>query len=551
MLQVLSIVITTTMIALPWLVDLPFLVTWFALLAGLRLASSKGIIGSFWITWLWATGAIALAFFWSPAAMAYSLSSSYWLGLVVSIPLFFWDGLRMGLSFWLGAKLSSSPKWNWATTAACFVVLESTLPSVFPWKLGYTQLHSPWILQGLDIFGPSWSTVVALAGAGLLNELGNWFKERSSGVAPTVDSTKTYPWATIVSCVNLLYCALAIPFWSNYAEEQPCLNIALVQVDPSYQTSLSEMQELTKKVQNQVDLVCWPESSGGTLDLALPHLRDEKTTFAFSKEPARGIRPWPEPTCELLLGGKNYQIDSAGQENLYVSAMLLDQKEAISDRYFKRHLMPFGEYVPLGDWLPSLDALFDMQDKLTRGELPKVMESKTGAKLGTMLCYEDMLSQAATELSRRDANLLISLVNGSSFESTTTLRQHRLLSQARAIENRRYFARCAATGETCIISPCGAVTARLPLMEKGVLTSKVRLIEDKTIYASIPFLLAALASLVIGNALIAIQLTNGRLKIGRGKVRSEARCVLPQVRMARTGSEPAATPENALSSTNR
>jgi apolipoprotein N-acyltransferase len=52
--------------------------------------------------------------------------------------------------------------------------------------------------------------------------------------------------------------------------------------------------------------------------------------------------------------------------------------------------------------------------------------------------------------------------------------------------------RCAATGETGVISPLGKIVARLPLQENGVLKTEVALLQGATVYSLIPWLAPAL-----------------------------------------------------------
>jgi apolipoprotein N-acyltransferase len=79
------------------------------------------------------------------------------------------------------------------------------------------------------------------------------------------------------------------------------------------------------------------------------------------------------------------------------------------------------------------------------------------------------------------ANVLVSLINGSAFTARLTLEQHRMLAQLRAVEMRRCLLRCAATGETCVISPVGTITAALPLHVRGALAARPPLMEGRTL----------------------------------------------------------------------
>jgi apolipoprotein N-acyltransferase len=123
-----------------------------------------------------------------------------------------------------------------------------------------------------------------------------------------------------------------------------------------------------------------------------------------------------------------------------------------------------------------------MQDEFDVGREATVMACGEKARLGVMLCYEDMVPGAAMSLVRNSANVLVSLINGAAFTQPLTLAQHRLLAQLRTVESRRCLVRCAATGETCVISPIGTILARLPLHTKEVLTAEVPLLEGQTLY---------------------------------------------------------------------
>jgi apolipoprotein N-acyltransferase len=124
-----------------------------------------------------------------------------------------------------------------------------------------------------------------------------------------------------------------------------------------------------------------------------------------------------------------------------------------------------------------------MQDDLTAGREATVLATGSGARLGVMLCYEDMIPEAARSLVAEGASVLVSLINGAAFTEPLTLAQHRLLAQLRAVENRRAFVRCAATGETCVISPVGRIVARLPIHVQESLVATVPILEGRTLYS--------------------------------------------------------------------
>ncbi len=500
---------------IPWLMDgWPAMVmSWFGVASGLFLAMSLKPYNSLWCMWIWSSLAIGIAFHWSPDAMTYTLSSEYWLGFLVALPLILWDGLRLALGYWLGARVCNRPQWIWLSTALCTILLEEFMPGVFPWRLGMMQLSWSWWLQAVDIFGAGWSTLVSFAVVGFFYNLFHYLvtARESSKSSGTTRDTRAYAWAGTVAAIllalNAGYCAWAWQSWGARIRDAQRVRMGLVQVDPSLKGSTQQMRELTREVASDVQMVCWPESSAGTYDLALEELSNDERNYMLSREPERGLRPWPNPTCELLLAGKNYSTSllnpvhakltesDEGDEQpelLYVSAMLLDATERIVARYHKRYLMPFGEYVPGEKIVPGMATLFDMCEHVTPGSGNAVLKSSTGARIGVMLCYEDMVQRAASTASLQGANVIVSLINGSAFASPITLHQHRLLAHMRSLETRRTFVRCAATGQTCVISARGEVESTLPLQENGVLKADVVLLDGVTLFAKMPFLLNAL-----------------------------------------------------------
>jgi apolipoprotein N-acyltransferase len=324
---------------------------------------------------------------------------------------------------------------------------------------------------------------MVFAHAGLVVWLGSiaWNKR--------VDMSPASIAALLVCAANLAYGAATISYWNGRIESAPKVRMALVQANPEDVGGVDALRTLTRGLcaesSRVPDIVCWPECSGGSYEKSLSSLADPAEILRKSRDPNRGSRPLDEHACPLLFGGKIFAGYPEKPTELYQSAILVDEEHDIVGCYHKRHLMPFGEYVPGEDWYPELKLYFPMQEEMTAGGEPTVLPGPAGTRLGAMLCYEDMLSGAATSMVAGGANVLVSLINGSAFTAPLTLVQHRLLAQLRAVECRRSLARCAATGETCVISPLGTIAARLPLHAQAVLEAEVPLLEGRTLYSRI------------------------------------------------------------------
>jgi apolipoprotein N-acyltransferase len=434
-----------------------------------------------------AVASLATAFHWSPEVLANAMQTSYGIGLAFTVPVVLWDAMRLALPFWFVSRTIRDPRNAWLPAAVVAVATESFVTSVFPWKLGYSQNAWPVLVQSVDLFGPETATFVLYAHAGVIvlatEMIRRHWRRRPDDVGPPWTSVGL---AAVVVCVaNLAYGTWAMRFWSARIAEAPTIRVALVQVDPSRDDSIIDLQRLSRQAcanrDRPVDLLCWPECSGGSYAESLSSFADPERIFAESREPQRGLRPLAEPACPLLFGGKIYSGYPERPNDIYQSAILVDNTERIVGCYHKRHLMPFGEYVPGCKWMPELRHYFPMDDDLDVGPEATVLPLGDKARLGVMLCYEDMVPGAAASLVGNSANVLLSLVNGSSFKATLTLRQHRLLAQMRAVENRRCLLRCAATGETCVVSPLGTIPDRLPLHVEDLLVAEVPLLDARTL----------------------------------------------------------------------
>jgi len=453
--------------------------------------------------------ALASAFHWSPEVLADSVGSSYAVGLAFTVPIVLWDAMRLSLPFWFIGRTVTDPRNAWLPAALVAVASEAFITSVFPWKLGYSQIAWPVLIQSVDLLGPEAATFMLYANAGVIVLVVDLIRRRISA-APGRPWTAISLAAVVVCVANLAYGSWAMQTWGARMAAAPKLSVALVQVDPSQEGATETLQRVTKEACEQhagaFDLICWPECSGGSYEESLASFADPKRVYEQSREPLRGLRPLADPESPLLFGGKIYRGYPERPTELYQSAILMDGSERVIGHYHKRHLMPFGEYVPGCDWIPDIRRYFPMDEDLDVGPDANVLSLGDTARLGVMLCYEDMVPPAAASLADNGANVLLSLINGSSFKATLTLLQHRLLSQLRAVENRRCLLRCAATGETCVVSPLGTIPARLPLHVEDVLVAEVPLIDARPLASRI----GQAFPLVCGGLVIAIALQSWR-----------------------------------------
>ncbi len=474
----LGVVSVAVLVAAPWLRQELVPAAWLGVAGGLVFVTGRRGWRIELAVLIAAAIAITMAFHWTPEVLSEAMRASELVGFAFALPIILWDACRLALPFWIAGRLVRDPRNAWLPAGLTAVVAEAVIPGVFPWKLGYCQLAWPVTAQAAALLGPEGPTFTLFAIAGAVVAAAGWiagwqgWRQLSLGGAAAV----------AIAVATFAFGMMAIAHTEARMAAAPKLRLALVQADPDGADAIEEFRSLTRQAcdgEPAIDLVCWPECSGGSYEEGLDSFTDEAAIFRRSRPPQRGLRPLPEPDCPLLFGGRIYRGFRERPSEIYQSALLLDRQEQLAGCYHKRHLMPFGEYVPFADVIPELRLSFPMETDYDAGSESVPIDCGP-ARIGALLCYEDMVPQAAASLVADGANLLVSLIHGAAFTNPLTLQQHRLLAQQRAIELRRCLARCSSTGETCLIDATGRISRRLPLGDTSLLTCDVPLLEGQT-----------------------------------------------------------------------
>ena len=163
--------------------------------------------------------------------------------------------------------------------------------------------------------------------------------------------------------------------------------------------------------------------------------------------------------------------------------LLLDPSGRIIDRYDKTHLVPFGEYVPWGfarAIVPALDA------EIPRNGVPGRAHNTfdvSGARLGTLICFESTYPELARSMVRQGAEIIIVTTNNSSYGRSPASDQHLALTTMRAVELGRPIVQVAISGVSAVIQADGTVTERTGLYEQALIEAEVPLAAGQTPYA--------------------------------------------------------------------
>jgi apolipoprotein N-acyltransferase len=228
---------------------------------------------------------------------------------------------------------------------------------------------------------------------------------------------------------------------------------------------LTEMLSLTPGA--PPDLVVWGEGAADEDPLANP---DRAATVA------RAARAAGAP---LLLGATTV-VD---RTHLATEALLFTPEGRLADRYRKRRLVPFGEYVPLGGLLGRLIPATRQgvpYDKVPGERLEPLLVD--GVRVGTVVCWESAYPQDARRLVGDGAGVLLVMTNNASFGDGPGSRQHLATSQLRAVEEGRPVVHAAVTGITAVVDPAGGVSQRTGLYQQTTVRVGVQPRQGLTVY---------------------------------------------------------------------
>lgn len=219
--------------------------------------------------------------------------------------------------------------------------------------------------------------------------------------------------------------------------------------------------------------------------------------IAFTRAPAHdnGPRPdlivWPETSVPVLLENAAPALEmiagaAAGSPvvlgiqrtegaRFFNSMIHLDQSGQVSGLYDKHHLVPFGEYVPLGD-LAARFGIYGMAPQLgagfSAGPGPEVMDLGGLGKALPLICYEAVFPQDVGGAGERP-DILLQITNDAWFGKHSGPYQHLAQAQMRAIEQGLPMIRAANTGISAMIDPWGRITAQLALGQAGFVDAEL------------------------------------------------------------------------------
>lgn len=408
----------------------------------------------------------------------------YWIGIFAAHAV----GPVLGSVAWLGSVFALVP-WCLAFAGgaqrlflrgprACFWGVPA-LWTVLEWgrqfgilgttwgDLAFTQHHALALLQVSKVTGP-WglSFLIILANGVLAGALrGNLFlpsRAHLAGALALFVLAAAYG-AQTLRCEHLRPTLVAAALQGNINQN--------VQDTPAYEQRVLDTFAAQSRIaaDKGAILTVWPETAvPGYLRLDPRFGQPVAQSAVLNRQTA-------------LVGARDYL---PGQKKDTNTLFLVTPQGRIAGEYSKRHLVPFGEYVPLRATFPLLEKLhLSIYDMAAGGAHQPLMDAGPGiGKLGAAICYDSTYSGLMRAQVARGASLLVVTTDDTWFGRTAAAGQHAAMASVDAASTDRYLVRCAATGISQILDPTGRVVASSRLFVPAVVAAPVQPRDTRTFY---------------------------------------------------------------------
>lgn len=494
----------------PWLIVVMRKRPWAAALWSLLPGCVFFLIGAWWITEVTHSGLLAMCI----------LLSAYFglFALITALSV-----RRLGVPLMLAAPTA------WV---AC-EYLRSFVLTGFPWLfLAHTQYSFLPLIQISDVTGAYGVSFVIVLVNAFVAEVALRLLARKR--YRKFDTRGLLPRAVCVAAVlalALAYGFLRLDSVRREMKEGPRVLLIQPNVAQHLKQERGSRREVSKDIETQTvealararregaapDMIVWPE----TMIQPGPDWRPEDTE-AWSKK-VRGFG------CDFVSGGtcvKNEphiyrhwdpeRQDYAEQRDDFTdwhnSAYFFTADGAFRGRYDKMHLVPFGEFIPLGNMLPFMGDVILHSAGFVRDLRPggKVVFFEMTASDGrayafsTPICYEvgfpGLFASFVEEGGGKKADFVVNISNDGWFHESGELEQTTAIAAFRAVENRVGVIRATNTGISAFIRPDGSFSWTEDVLRnergemksvQGELNRRVFVCDGLTVYSRVKDLFAA------------------------------------------------------------
>ena len=402
--------------------------------------------------------------------------------LLLMLVLCMYLAIYPALAAYLAKRLSFGSHINLWLLPATWMILEYLRGIVltgFPWlSFGYTQIDGP---------------LVTLAP--YIGEIGLTFVVVLLSVVIVHVVTKTHFKLALAVSILAIISFVNIPMEPQVKENGKSTRIALVQGNVKQELKWEpEMQWPTMlkymdlaRTNYDADVIVWPES-------AIPAFEPLLSTQEFLDMADRSASL---NKSAIITGIINYQYNSDQYFNALIVLGNKEQSENVdynesgesyyynnSNRYYKNHLLPIGEFVPFEDWLRPVAPFFNLPNSsFSRGDYIQPNLQANGHLFLPLICFEIAFPHQLAANFSEDTDFLLTVSNDAWFGNSHGPHQHMEIARMRAIEFGRPLVRATNTGVTAIVDHQGKMLNVAPQFQESVIKSDVAMVEGRTTYS--------------------------------------------------------------------
>ena len=398
----------------------------------------------------WAAGTVF--FYGSCSWLTYSMIRYGGLSTVLAYSLVLLPTFVVGFFTGLFALLLALAAKEWNQRA---LLLAPVFWAAFEWlrlivtgqlwnALGYSQAYHPAFIQPAKWGGVyAVSFLIVTVNAAILFVL---LKPVARRFAIATVVIVLVSGVNILSAVQLTHDSTAGDATVHVVALQPNVPMELVKSSEELSELLERHWSMSKNAlaslpnDNSPRFVIWPESPMNFTYAPDKTFQEQLATFT------------KENHTSLLFNSLEPTLD----HGFYNSALLINEEGRLISQYDKIRLMPFGEYVPLPQWLPGASLITGIVGDFTPGEKYTLMPFGN-ERAGTFICIESAYPWIARRLTSEGADVLINISNDGYLGPTAVMRQHLANVVFRAVENGRPVLRVTNTGITARIDPRGII----------------------------------------------------------------------------------------------
>jgi apolipoprotein N-acyltransferase len=409
----------------------------------------------FWRGYAFGLGLLGFGVFWIRISLNEFGNMAVWLADLLMVLFVAALALYYGLMGWLARRLAPQSRWalSLLLVPGLYVLAEwvrGWLFTGFPWlNLGYTQIDGP--LAG---FAP----ITGVYGISLLTALSGgllWGLVRFGGRARV--------WSGVgLTLLWLGAAGLQRVDWSTPAGEPFTATVLQANIpqavkwDPQARLDIMDAYVDLTLAHLDSDLILWPET-------AIPEFLHEVRKILIDPLAERARREG----IEIVIGIPVLD-DATG--HYYNGLVSIGSTE---DLYAKRHLVPFGEFMPFKTWLGPLAHAFEVpMSDFSRGTKGHPLLRVGNRMAGASICYEDAFPAEVAQ-ALPEAQFLINVSNDAWFGDSLAPHQHLEIARMRALETSRDLVRATNTGISAIVDHRGRVVTEVPSFVRGAVSAEV------------------------------------------------------------------------------